>query len=439
MLLKEFNYKDKQDLLGSDTGKEMTFAIEIEMEFDETKVNKNLRKKYPVYIESLYSSRNGRNIDCEFKFKEDSRICREVFLTKYYKFKKDVQYNYYINDFFTNAATDDSYKLIAMAIPVFIKNINKDNWPFFIDEHHEELLKMNNDDLIKFLKKSYEVSPTDLINILIALNNIKYDNLFKELVADRTIKNTFKYEEGYDFAKSFAEIYFKDFIKKYDLKLEFDSSLKNGVEMKPNNYIKGIIPFIEYVQDFYNLFKKPECPFFFDATTGMHVNIGYEKDIPIDWNILKLFFFLGESTYNFNSPGYAYNFNRDRYEGVYAKPWKKNMFNHLLNAIKEVEYFFGDAFSQENIYLLNTVSNKFRLKSIEHASHYFSLDLEKLAKKNYIEFRYLGDIISFETLIQKSLYYAYLIRLASDETYKQEEFKIKYIKFINKAKSMRLI
>lgn len=436
MLLKEFKYQDKQDLLASAAGSNMTFAIEIEMEFDENEADQTQRRKFLQYSEQVYSSSAGRIKTYQFEKKYDSKICKIQFFRTYCGFNLNVRPEGYIPDYCKAAITQETIRHLAEAIPVYMKSFDRIEWPLFLEDYEDDIeIAISNRKLIDFLSQSIKRLPFlagSLCPILIDVNNIKYEELFDKLVADGEIVATEMLETGFSFAESTAERYFADIIKNYNLEIVSDGSLSNGIEMKPKTYIKGIINYLQFIEDFYKLFNDPSCPFFFDYSTGLHVNIGYEKGEVIEWNLLKLFLFLGESTNNFYSPGFAYNFNRDRYGGRYAKPWKKKMFERLIRILKN----FPDVSGPDNNYYINTVETHFNIEAINSADHYLSLDLQKLTGLNYIEFRYLGDDISKETLIQMSMYYAYLIRLASDLAYKQNEYIIKYAKFAERAKTM---
>lgn len=437
MLLKEFKYQDKQDLLRSEAGSNMTFALEIELEYDIDRFGGTIEEEQVFFTEKVFDSTIGKDVQLNFFNDNKSLLTYKQFCIDKLKTNPSIHYRRVnrlyetlISDYLFNSSTNETNKILFDTIKFIVKTYNVTNfYPL------RDYLKNPTDELLKETITKGIVSGIgfDFIKFIIDYIGDDYYDIFDNLVdVGKIIKNikTIQSPIRFEHVKKNATDYFKTLETKYDLVFVQDQSLIKGVEIKPRKYIKGVLNFITFVDEFYALLNDPECRFKFDGTTGLHVNIGFENTQTVDWNMLKLYFFLSE--YRQAKPGYAYNFNSNRFRNIYSSPWKAKVFTLLLKVINKLKTLDGSIDFKR-------VEKDFTLESIAISHHYDAVELTKLIRHNYIEFRYLGDEVSRETLIQMSMYYAYLIRLASDPTYKQKEYESKLLKFIQKAKQLVLI
>jgi hypothetical protein len=449
MLLQEFNENDVTDLFARNEKDPMTFALEIELEYN------------PEFLDfsTLYQVREKIFDSHEYFDIGDNSINPEQNEETFLKiFKKSIiVYNFYLTQNFD----------------ITIKKEDLDNfWSFY--KNIKELA--NSDKFIQFCKKNIKTSSrfrkaligATIIsdNTLIAMNEVGIKSLVlqnlhfiflheyisgnnyfgffsnpveivKKLAEDGQIefieKKTINQATSPDF-KNRAElartIAFPELFSKYKLLVEEDMSLNCGIEIKQKTYLKGLQTYISFVNDFYSEFISQDL-FVFNVKTGLHVNIGYAPEKQTQFNFCKGFFFLNEvRKLDPNKPGLAYLQNPARVHNNYTQPWKLKVIDNFKNIIKTKAYKNEAAIITD----ISSLENEFNDIIKKKVNHYYGFNIENyLDGKNYIEFRYLGDDVKETDLILSSLYYAYIIAIISDKDYKKDKYTKKFLNFVKRC------
>jgi len=239
---------------------------------------------------------------------------------------------------------------------------------------------------------------------------------------------------------------FPNFMAEYEdqLKFEKDLSLDNGVEFSMDSppYMTGLDEAFKFLELFFEDYNNQNI-FRFDTNTGLHTNIGYldeDGDEVTNYNLIKALLFLNN---DFAFKGFEKRkgtrwardlkamFKRD-IEGQLDSPakntygfneWKESIFElYKQNKFDELE---------EKLSSLVSYFAPANPKSIGFNIHY-------IGNRGYVEFRYPGgDQPTLEKMKNTTLYYAHLIKLATDKNYKRKEFLKKLVKMMVNLKDIR--
>jgi hypothetical protein len=239
---------------------------------------------------------------------------------------------------------------------------------------------------------------------------------------------------------------FPNFMAEYEDKLKFekDMSLDNGVEFSMDSppYMTGLDEAFKFLELFFEDYNNQNI-FRFDTNTGLHTNIGYldeDGDEVTNYNLIKALLFLNN---DFAFKGFEKRkgtrwardlkamFKRD-IEGQLDSPakntygfneWKESIFElYKQNKFDELE---------EKLSSLVSYFAPSNPKSIGFNIHY-------IGNRGYVEFRYPGgDQPTLEKMKNTTLYYAHLIKLATDKNYKRKEFLKKLVKMMVNLKDIR--
>lgn len=262
----------------------------------------------------------------------------------------------------------------------------------------------------------------DNSNILERLENFK-DR--ESEIANYYSKLIVSYLSGSDieYLKDMCIKYLPRFTKKWNDEIEYigDSTLKRGIEIKLKDYLVGLDKAVDMIADF---FKDLESQSYwkFKDTTGLHINIGSSKKV--DWNPIKGLLFLNDFTDSGYTPMAFKNITwrmGNKYCGSLMKYVKDSgIGNHNIN-ISNIE---------ESEIIINNILTK-KMEEVGYKS--LGFNLYKL-KYNYIEFRYVGGIVSRDILIDKLKYFSFIVYLMSNKEYKRKEYLNKLYRFVKDLK-----
>lgn len=211
--------------------------------------------------------------------------------------------------------------------------------------------------------------------------------------------------------------------------------LNHNLEIKMKTYISGLDSALEYVDDFYDDFEA-QSNFKFTNSTGLHTNVSMElKDKK--FNLIKAILFLSEENAA-GVPSKAYQGIETRFRSHWSKPLKRMLLQDIKTtlfgkypALRELilrTYREGDLEDIENE--LNLIIYK---KAISTQIKDYGFNLQYTETRGYIEFRYPGRNVERETLKELTSYYAHIVRASLDPSYKQEEYKKKFIGFLQSS------
>ena len=238
------------------------------------------------------------------------------------------------------------------------------------------------------------------------------------------------------------EEYFPNFMAKYapNLKFEKDVSLTCGIEFSSDNppYITGLDAALEYLNDFFDEYEKQDF-FTFDDTTGLHTNIGMltEEGAEVDrYNFFKALMFLNHTfaTTGVGFPSREYS----RWTGDLKKPALENIANYIKDysgqgrSAESKKDFIKD-YLKDNFEELEDLLNANISRTADSIGPKgLGFNIVYTPSRNYIEFRYPGKEDPTPETMKKALeYYAFIIKAATDPTFKRKEYIKDLVGFIN--------
>ena len=212
--------------------------------------------------------------------------------------------------------------------------------------------------------------------------------------------------------------YLPNMWKKYQKNLTsvIDVTLDKGIEVKQKTYIKGLDNAITFLNIFFEDLDNQNY-WKFTEKTGLHINIGLDKK-NVKWNTIKGIFLLKDMKKE-NTP-FVYKDMIWRMNTAFTD----SIFNKL--EVDKSKIDLHDIKGTE-AYLTRQINKIIK----EFGSKHFAFNITKLKVQKYIEFRYVGGVVNKELLINKMLYFCYIIYLMTTPGYKRKEYLKSLYKFVN--------
>lgn len=310
----------------------------------------------------------------------------------------------------------------------------------FIDEIIERIKKSITKELLRIDKFEMTDEIQEFIDNILDEVRYEYDDydlLFDKLLNDRKYKEknynklivnlirpqvlTYFFSENFEYLEEKFKENLPNFYKKYseEFKFELDNTLERGIEISNKKYFNNINDLIEMVNSFYEDFDNQNY-WKFTENTGIHINIGPKNKT--EFNYIKGLLFLndiGETPFVFKNMEWRQ---------------KSKFCGSLLNELSNKNEILKKALNNmQNIKETESILNS-ELESILRDIGYknFGVNLVPVKRFNYIEFRYPGGKIDKNTLIDKILYFTYIIYLMTNKDFDVKEYQKKLFKFINK-------
>ena len=216
------------------------------------------------------------------------------------------------------------------------------------------------------------------------------------------------------------------------LKYEEDASLENGIEFSMDNppFMSGLDEAFNFLRLFFDDFERQDH-FFMNSNTGLHTNIGYvedrSKEDPQEYNLIKSLLFLNS------------DFAMKGFENRKGSRWAGDLKSAAKEAIDRWAIEKGHQNRLEIIKsedglkrLENVLSDKILQAARMTGSKSLGMNITYINDRDYIEFRYPGNEgPDYANMVDATLYYAHLVRLANDPNYKKHEYKKKLIGFLS--------
>jgi len=245
--------------------------------------------------------------------------------------------------------------------------------------------------------------------------------------------------------------YLPNFMNKYAHQLNYkpDPSLnpEPHVEFSMENppYIKGLQEALDFLELFFEDFEKQDN-FYMDGRTGLHTNVGYledEGELNKNYNLMKALLFLNR---DFATKGFE-----SRRGSSWAGSVKRIAIEEITTQIsREIagEYKDQESISPTGISTIiknfvakdfdkldKTLSNVIEYSVRHHGGKNLGFNIKYIDNRGYVEFRYPGSgTLNYEIMKNTTLYYAHIIKVATDPEYKKSEYIKKLIGFINNLK-----
>lgn len=310
----------------------------------------------------------------------------------------------YLNKILNNIKKSVIKELLRIDDFHYTQNIEE-----FIDYILEEV-KQENDD--------YDFLFDDLLNS----ENFKEDNynrLIVELIRPQVL--TYFFSDNFEYLESKFIENLPSFYRNYKthLKFELDNTLDRGIEISNLDYFNNIDDLIKMIESFYNDFEKQNY-WIFNDNTGIHINIGLKENS--NFNYIKGLLFLNDTV---EEPFVFRNME-----------WRKNskfcgsILKELSNNSNLLEECYSKIFNIEEVEKLLNSELESIIKKIGYKN--FGVNFTPVKRFNYVEFRYPGGNINKEILIDKLLYFTYIIYLMTNTEFNKKEYYKKLYKFLKK-------
>lgn len=252
--------------------------------------------------------------------------------------------------------------------------------------------------------------------IIVYYLNTIYQDIFeridKKIIRQSYEKDFLKYLTGK------VKFYFPKLWKKYRNNLEcvMDMTLDKGIEIKQKTYIQGIDKALEFLNDFFNEFNS-QTYWKFTTKTGLHINIGYVKR-GVEWNIVKGMVLLKDV----KSGKIPYVFK--------DMTWRMDTFftDSIFNQLEPDKSLMDlSDIGETERYLTKLIGRTMKKFGPKH----FAFNVSKLKKEKYVEFRYVGGVIGENLVVNKMLYFCYIVYLMTNQEYKRREYLKNLYKFVD--------
>jgi hypothetical protein len=306
---------------------------------------------------------------------------------------------------------------------------------------NEIVLKIKNS-VIKHLLRIDEFTITEEIQEFIEtiLNEVRYEWEDYEYLVDEILEEesyegenklivqlikpqvlSYFYSDDFNYLENQFKSNFKDFYKKYKsvLKFELDNTLNRGIELSNLTYFNSIDDLIGFIQEFYDSYSTQKY-WKFTENTGIHINIGLKEST--NYNIIKGLLFLndtGDDPFVFKNMEWRKN---SKFCGSLTSELTKEK-----SLIEECKKLMEDKKISDIENILND-----RLIRILNEKGYknYGVNLIPLKRFNYIEFRYPGGEMDKINLIDKLLYFTYVVHLMTNFEYDRNIYLKKLYKFL---------
>jgi len=316
----------------------------------------------------------------------------------------------------------------------YSKNQKKSVIGMISDRINSQLLKFNNLDTSKVDKYKEFIR-----NLLSEIEyNIHIDDDYVEEITDPSeysdeieygivqlvepLVNTYFYHDNIFYLKNKLKSKLPNFWRKWkdSIKYEVDNTLERGIEISMKTHIKGIDSTIDFIEDFYQDFELQNY-WKFRRTTGIHINIGVNYDTK--WNIIKGLLLLSDDNNKFLFKNIETRKNLEFTQSI-----KKAIFD-LPNEEKEKILSKVDL---HNIEEVEEYFNKYLYKLVKQLGYKnFGFNITSIVTDNYVEFRYPGGNITKSTLIDKLIYFCFIVYCMTNPNYKRREYQKKIYKFFD--------
>ena len=327
-------------------------------------------------------------------------------------------------------------------IKLITGHINLEKYDKFIDRLLNRLDLVNEDKTLdKILVSNYKDEKRNIIVDQLYL--IIWD--YFEMNEDEEDYQKQLNERDFVYAEDRVKEHLPNFYERYkdELKYEFDFTVtgSGNIEIIPKLYNFGLIAGLDMLELFFKDFEK-QTYWSMNSSSSIHINLGVLERKFTDLEISKIKNMDGDKAYkyllSFFTSRKDYNILKgammidDRSESPYVykdiDPDRINskFTNSIIKTLIKNKKLNLDKLNGTE-YLISELDKLIK----KHGGKAFGFNFEYLNIKKYIEFRYIGGILSFDIMKEKLLYFCYIMRLMIEKEYQDSEYKSKYQEFIN--------
>jgi len=250
---------------------------------------------------------------------------------------------------------------------------------------------------------------------------LNYKKLIISLIKPQVI--TYFFKDNYHFLEERFKENLPNFYEKYSevIKFELDNTLNKGIEISNIKYFNNINDLIEMIEIFYKDFSSQNY-WIFNENTGIHINIGPKNTS--HFNYIKGLLFLNDN----GAEPFVFKNMEWRKKSEFCKSLLEE-----LSKNKEIINIAQSRVKNNKISLAENLMNTELLLILRNIGYKkFGVNLTPVKRFNYVEFRYPGGEISKDTLIDKVLYFTYILYLMVNNDFDKKEYQKKLFKYTNK-------
>jgi len=252
---------------------------------------------------------------------------------------------------------------------------------------------------------NYDKYKDDMEAIIVYHASIIYSDIMERMDDD---PNMPKDETKLEYFTEKIKEHLPKLYEKYNDTLNYvlDATLDKGIEINQLTYIDGINNSILFLNDFFDEFEK-QSYWKFTNKTGIHINIGIKNE-DIDWNIVKGMIILKDigTDIPFVYKNIAYRMNTS---------FTNSIFDQL--ELDKTKIDLNDINGTED-YINKEIEKVFKKQGPKK----FAFNINHIKKQNYVEFRYIGGQVNKEIVIEKLLYFCYVVYAMTNSNYERRKY-----------------
>jgi hypothetical protein len=248
----------------------------------------------------------------------------------------------------------------------------------------------------------------------------------------------------------------------FKYELESDMDKQRILEFSSKTYLKGLNECFEQLKDFYDEFEKQDFWKMDMTRTALHVNIGV-RDKELKWNPIKGLLLMGDMNRSKKTP-FVFTDIMWRLTNRFTQSLLDGIRRNLTGEIKQdykvrnqaarwnLAFRHKDRLAKHREYIQQNIE-KLDLHNIKEAEDFlnqfliqansdfyikeFGIKLVELKNApGYVEFRYVGGVIERKVMMDKILYFCYIIYLMTNDDYKKSQYQKKLYKYIEDIKEI---
>lgn len=327
----------------------------------------------------------------------------------------------------------------------------KMSYGFKFDWSVPEMDEFVDDIMSQVLEYYYEDEDEDVYDDI--LDSEQYETNTEKFIIDTIASNVMKFFDSQNMeylinqVKKNMPLFYKKYNKSFKYELEGDNEKQRILEFSPKTYIPGLEKAVQQVNDFFDEFENQPY-WYFNQRTSVHFNVGIKdgKLNPLkglmllsDFNRDKKVPFVFKGIEN-RLPNIHVGSMVDKLKELLGGTLDKKL-HKQKRELKKLSKYKGylqqnvDKLDLNNLPELESFLNEILLKAnIDFWVKEFGLNITQY-QNNYVEFRFVGDDVKREVVLEKLYYFAYITYAMSSE-YKHKEYTKALYKFVEDVKGL---
>lgn len=239
----------------------------------------------------------------------------------------------------------------------------------------------------------------------------------------KTVIMSFISIDDFEYLKSKVIEHLPNFVNKWSDRIDYvgDATLDRGIEIKPKTFVNSLSEGIEMIGDFYDDLES-QSYWRLTEKTGLHINIGTKDNV--FWNPIKGLLILNDFNKTETTP-YLFKDIEWRMTSNFCGsilPYISNLPDREKQSLKSKINLYDIEKTESE--LNQFLTNKVKIWGAKH----LGFNISKL-EQNYVEFRYVGGVVSRQVVIDKLKYFSFIVYVMTNPDYKRKEYLKKLYKF----------